>query len=715
MSAIAGLRKVGLLGGGVIGGGWAARFLLNGLDVQIFDPDADAPRKIDQVVANARRALTRLTSVPLPAEGRLTFVATPAEAAAGVEFVQESAPERLEIKQDLLAAADAVADPSVVFGSSTSGLRPSLLQATMTHPERLVVGHPFNPVYLLPLVEVCGGERTAPRAVTRAEEVYRAIGMRPLLLEVEIDGFVADRLLEALWREALWLVHDGVATVGQIDDAIRFGAGLRWSAMGTFLVYRMAGGEAGMRHFMAQFGPTLQWPWSKLTDVPELTDELLDRLVEQSDEQAGGRSVRELEALRDDCLVAVMQGLRDVGFGAGEVVADYERLLGERTPASSSGGSRSMTGTVVHGTRHVTIVWDDGRRAEFPSFWLRDNCPCVECLHPQTGERVLDTFGLDPDVRPSSLAESTGVLSIDWSDGHRSEFAMSWLSAHGPSDRGLQDHLASPCHWSAADLAANLPEFDYADIASSDQTLLRLAETVWQMGVAFVRNVPTSEATLRDLAERIGPVRATNFGPDFHVEAKVDPNNVAYTAVELRPHTDLPYHRNPPGIQFLHCFTADAPGGESTLVDGYWVADRIRRDDSGAFRVLCDVPIPYRFLDGDNDLRFAAPVVASDPDGTYREIRFHDALTAPLDLPVAMIETTYRALRRFDQVARSDEAQFVARLQPGDVMVFHNRRVLHGRKAFDPGRGARHFFGLYVDVDEWLSRIRMLRAATPRG
>jgi carnitine 3-dehydrogenase / betainyl-CoA thioesterase len=335
VTAIGGLGSVGLLGAGVIGGGWAARFVINGVDVKVFDPDPDAPRKLDEVVANARRALPRLVSVPLPAEGRLSVVATPEAAVAGVDFVQESAPERLDVKQDLLATADAVADPDVVFASSTSGLRPTLLQATMKHPGRLVVGHPFNPVYLLPLVEVCRGERTAPAAAARAADVYRSVGMRPLLLDQEIDGFVADRLLEALWREALWLVNDGVATVSQVDDAIRFGAGLRWSAMGTFLVYRMAGGEAGMRHFVAQFGPALQWPWTKLTDVPELTDELLDRLVEQSDEQVRGRSIGELEALRDDCLVAVMRGLRDVGFGAGEVVADYERMLLARPPANA--------------------------------------------------------------------------------------------------------------------------------------------------------------------------------------------------------------------------------------------------------------------------------------------------------------------------------------------------------------------------------------------
>jgi carnitine 3-dehydrogenase len=336
MSPISGLAHVGLLGGGVIGGGWAARFLLNGVDVTLYDPDPETPRKVGEVVAQARRAYAKLTMAPLPHEGALRFVATPEEAVVGVDFVQESAPERLDLKQSILTRASASADPSVVFGSSTSGLLPTQIQIGMHHPERLVVGHPFNPVYLLPLVEICGGEATSPASMARAADVYTSVGMRPLLLSKEIDGFVADRLLEALWREALWLVNDGVATAEQIDDAIRFGAGLRWSFMGTFLVYRIAGGEAGMRHFLAQFGPALQWPWTKLMDVPDLTDQLIDRIVAQSDEQANGSSIRELEELRDDCLVSVMQGLRTAGYGAGEVLADFERALFDRAPVPAT-------------------------------------------------------------------------------------------------------------------------------------------------------------------------------------------------------------------------------------------------------------------------------------------------------------------------------------------------------------------------------------------
>ena len=318
---------VGLLGGGVIGGGWAARFALAGAQVRVYDPDPQAERKLAEVLAGARTAWAELTDVALPAEGDVQVVGSVADAVVGAALVQESAPEVPELKQALLADADRFAEPDAIIASSTSGLRPTMLQERMSRPGRMVVAHPFNPVYLLPLVELCAGERTDPATVTRAAAAYESVGMRPLVVRREIDGFVADRLLEALWREALWLVEEGVATVAEVDDAIRYGAGLRWSFMGTYLTYRIAGGEGGMRHFMAQFGPALQWPWTHLTDVPELTEELLDRISDQSDAQADGASVRELERLRDRCLVAVLRGLRSVPYGAGETLAAYESRL----------------------------------------------------------------------------------------------------------------------------------------------------------------------------------------------------------------------------------------------------------------------------------------------------------------------------------------------------------------------------------------------------
>jgi carnitine 3-dehydrogenase len=380
---------IGLLGGGVIGGGWAARFLLNGHDVVMFDPDPEAPRKVGEVLDNARRANARLTRAQWPDEGSLRIVTTVEEAVEGAHFVQESAPERLELKQQLFATASRLAGPDVVFGSSTSGLLPTEMQRDMVNPERLVVGHPFNPVYLMPLVEVCGGKATSETTKRRAAEMYRSIGMHPLILSKEIDGFVADRLMEALWREALWLVNDGVATAAEIDDAMRFGPGLRWSFMGTFLIYRIAGGEAGMRHFMAQFGPALKWPWTKLMDVPELTDELLDTICAQSDaqveQQTPGLSIRELEALRDDCLVEVMHGLRNRGFAAGKTLADFEQALFDRGNLVSP--DIDLTKAIRIHERAVPTDWVDYNGHTNDSRYMQ--------ISSEAGDRFLRLIGLD--------------------------------------------------------------------------------------------------------------------------------------------------------------------------------------------------------------------------------------------------------------------------------------------------------------------------------
>ena len=344
-------RTAALLGAGVIGGGWAARLLIAGVDVRLFDPAPEAAATVLAALERARQAWRALTVAPLPAEGVLTMHETVAEAVAGAQLIQESAPEREPLKRALLAEAGHAAGPAAVIATSTSGLLPSRLCLDMEGPERFVVGHPFNPVYLLPLVEVCGADRTAPATVQRAAEMYRALGMQPLIVRHEIDGFIADRLLEALWREALWLVADDVATVEEVDDAIRYGAGLRWSAMGTFLTYRLAGGDAGMRHFMAQFGPTLKLPWTRLTEVPELDEGLLDKIVEQSDAQAAGRSIDELMEIRDDCLVAVLRGLRGQEFGAGEVLARAERELlqgaGAAEPAWRPDGRLALHEAIV--------------------------------------------------------------------------------------------------------------------------------------------------------------------------------------------------------------------------------------------------------------------------------------------------------------------------------------------------------------------------------
>ncbi len=321
------IGKAALLGGGVIGGGWAARFLFNGIDVALYDPDPDAERKLSEVLANAERAFGKLLPGVRIKRARLSITSSVEEAVAEAALIQESAPERLELKQALLAQADRHAGEDALICSSTSGLLPTALQGGMNRPQRFLVAHPFNPVYLLPLVELVGGEHTALESIERGKAIFSAMGMKPLHVRREIEAFIADRLMEALWREALWLVNDGVATTEEIDDAVRYGCGLRWAQMGTFQTFWLAGGEGGMRHMLAQFGPALKWPWSRLDNVPELTSELIDTIAEQTDAQAAGSSPRELERIRDDNLVAIIRSLKAQGWGAGQVLADYEARL----------------------------------------------------------------------------------------------------------------------------------------------------------------------------------------------------------------------------------------------------------------------------------------------------------------------------------------------------------------------------------------------------
>lgn len=325
------IRRAAAIGGGVIGAGWVARLALNGIDVAVFDPDPEAQRKVGEVVKGARRAYRKMAPGGLPREGRITYAKTIAEAVAGADFVQESVPERLDLKHKVLAEIDAHAPKDALVGSSTSGLKPSDMQTAMKQPERLVVGHPFNPVYLLPLVEIVGGGKTSKKTIENARTIYASIGMKPVVIRKEIEAFVGDRLLEAVWREALWLIKDDITTVEELDDIMRYSFGIRWAQMGMFQVYRIAGGEAGMRHFIAQFGPCLAWPWTKLTDVPELTDELVDKIADQSDDQANGLSIRELERIRDDNLVAIMEALskqnKGKGWGAGALHKDYTKQL----------------------------------------------------------------------------------------------------------------------------------------------------------------------------------------------------------------------------------------------------------------------------------------------------------------------------------------------------------------------------------------------------
>ncbi|SMX71777.1 carnitine 3-dehydrogenase [Brevibacterium sp. Mu109] len=301
------IDTVACVGAGTIGGGWAAYFLSRGLRVRVWDPSPVAEEKLRRLIDSAWPALTRLGLAESADKDAWSVHTDLAEALDGAGFVQESAPEVLEMKQELLAGIARAAADDVVIASSTSGYSMTdmaALAAEESIADRLVVGHPFNPPYLIPLVEVVGGERTAPDAVGWAAKWYDVIGKSVIRMDREVPGFIANRLQEALWREALHMVNEGEATVDQIDRAITDGPGLRWPLQGPMLTFALAGGEGGMAHMLDHFGPSLLSPWTRLT-APELTPELRDAVIAGCDDEADGRSFDDLVAARDAAIIDI--------------------------------------------------------------------------------------------------------------------------------------------------------------------------------------------------------------------------------------------------------------------------------------------------------------------------------------------------------------------------------------------------------------------------
>jgi carnitine 3-dehydrogenase len=309
VAAVAGVRHVACVGAGLIGARWAALFLAAGLNVVATDPAPGAKERMDAVIDAAWPALVRLGRTALPAPPRAVFTADLEEAVASADWIQESVPDFEDLKLDVIGRIDAAAPAHAVIASSTSAIFPTFLQSGCSRPGRVIVGHPFNPVHILPLVEVVGGVKTSPEVIRRAIEFYTALGKKPLHCRKEAPGFIGNRLQEAIWREMFHLVNDGIATTSELDASIFDGPGLRWALFGPAMIYMLQGGPGGFKYALEQFAPELVAECSH-NYYPDLTDELSRALDEQTREEARGRTVEELEALRDEFLVRLVQ-LRD--------------------------------------------------------------------------------------------------------------------------------------------------------------------------------------------------------------------------------------------------------------------------------------------------------------------------------------------------------------------------------------------------------------------
>lgn len=304
------VSKAAVIGAGLIGAAWASLFLARGIEVVAIDPQPDAADRLRSTIAAMAPLLDEIGITSASADfDRISVHAGVGAELESVQFVQENVPEDLAVKRSILKDIEARVDPAIVVASSTSALRISDIQAGARHPERCIAGHPINPPHLMPLVEVSGGEATDAAAVDWAIGFYAWLGKKPVRLQRDIEGHIAGRLSAALWREAVSLVEQGIASVADVDDAVRYGPGLRWATMGPHLTYHLGGGEGGIRHYLAHLGPSQQKRWEAL-GTPTLTDDLKEQIANGVITEAGGRSISELIEERDRLIVAGLKSFK---------------------------------------------------------------------------------------------------------------------------------------------------------------------------------------------------------------------------------------------------------------------------------------------------------------------------------------------------------------------------------------------------------------------
>jgi len=300
------MKKIAVIGTGVIGSGWIIRFLAHDKKVIAYDKDKKFEKKVITEIKQTWPYVKKLFNKKKLKLKNFRYVTSLQEALKDADFIQECAPENYKLKTKLMEIIGKYSKPNAIISSSSSGLLPSKIYSKCKNPSRTIIAHPFNPVYMIPGVELVPGKKTKKNILNKAYKFYRSISMNPIMLKKELPGYLSDRLQEALWREALHIVNEGYATTKDLDRAIEDGPGLRWSLMGTFLTFHLAGGKAGMKHMLDQFGPALKLPWTKLK-APVLSKKLSSRVIAGTRKQAKGKSVEELSKIRDEYLVKLQK------------------------------------------------------------------------------------------------------------------------------------------------------------------------------------------------------------------------------------------------------------------------------------------------------------------------------------------------------------------------------------------------------------------------
>jgi len=366
--------------------------------------------------------------------------------------------------------------------------------------------------------------------------------------------------------------------------------------------------------------------------------------------------------------------------------------------------------SLQYDSKGITLGWSDAHSSRFHVLWLRDNCACAQCRHPQALERTYIFIDHAPPVLISAKLDSGGDLEARFQQGtetHVSRFQQGWLRRHAPDDSHAGAVDLTPRPWNDR-IADRLQRVNY-DSYMNERDGVRAWITALKVdGIVLLESVPQVAGQLLDVARRIGPVRASNFGEYYDVISMPEPNASAYTSMGLELHTDLANWRYPPDIQLLFCLKSTVTGGESVFGDGFRVAEELRTADRTAFDLLTTQPVEYRFHDTHCDIRTSAPLIETDRDGRLQRIRFNNWLRGATVFPEALLEPMYTAIGKFWRMLREPEYQLHLRLRPGELIAYDNHRVLHGRAPFDASSGERHLQGCYINQEDVDSMLRMI-------
>ena len=363
----------------------------------------------------------------------------------------------------------------------------------------------------------------------------------------------------------------------------------------------------------------------------------------------------------------------------------------------------SPPGDVAIETRAIALTWPDGSRGAYPFAWLRDSCACASCRHAGSGQRLLEPAAIPHDIHPAEAHLEGDGLLVAWApDRHFSTYAGAWLRVRADDRPPRRPEL-----WDAA-IARDLPLADYAAIAGDPRQLRRWLGRVDQLGFGVLSDVPMSDGEVARVAGLFAHVRTTNYGRVFDVRPVIEPANLAYTPLGLGPHTDNPYRDPVPTLQLLHCLSSSARGGESTLVDGFRVVEHLRVEHPGDFALLAGHCVVFTYRDTGAQLRATAPIIELDPHGEVRAIRFNARSLEPPAMTGPELADWYDAYLRLARLLEDERFQLQLRLEPGELFIVDNRRVLHGRAPYAASGGERHLQGCYADIDGLRSTLAVL-------